>query len=182
MKFNTSTLFDELIDYTKNHLNYLQEIDSLKLEQLQSRPRPNSWNALECVEHLNRYGDFYIPELKLRISNSKYAAKKYFKSGILGNYFAKSMLPSAKKIQTFKSMNPIGSNLDKEVISKCIMQQKEILSILNEARKVDLTKTKTAISISKIIKLRLGDTLRIVIYHNDRHFLQAKNAINNLSE
>ncbi|RXM56703.1 hypothetical protein BOQ60_25350, partial [Chryseobacterium sp. CH1] len=31
---------------------------------------------------------------------------------------------------------------------------------------IDLEKTKTSISISKLIKLKLGDTFRFVIYHN----------------
>jgi hypothetical protein len=43
-----------------------------------------------------------------------------------------------------------------------------------KAQKVDLTKVKTAISLSKFIKLRLGDTLRFLVYHNERHILQAQ--------
>lgn len=86
------------------------------------------------------------------------------------------MLPkdSLNKMKTFKSMNPIHSNLDKKVLNEFIIQQKQMINLLNEAENVDLNKIKTSISISSLIKLRLGDTFRFVIYNNLRHIEQAK--------
>ena len=43
------------------------------------------------------------------------------------------------------------------------------------------TKTKTAISISKLMKLRLGDTFRFVTAHNERHLLQAENVLKDIN-
>jgi hypothetical protein len=48
------------------------------------------------------------------------------------------------------------------------------LNLLEQGKKVDLTRTRTSISISSLIKLRLGDTLRVVIYHNQRHLAQVR--------
>lgn len=45
--------------------------------------------------------------------------------------------------------------------------------ILSDLREKDLQKTKTSISISSWVKLQLGDTLRVVIYHQERHLKQA---------
>jgi uncharacterized damage-inducible protein DinB len=45
--------------------------------------------------------------------------------------------------------------------------------LLQSAREVDLNRTKTAISITKLITLKLGDTFRFVITHNERHMAQA---------
>jgi len=50
-------------------------------------------------------------------------------------------------MKTFKSMNPIGSNLDKSVIKEFISQQKQIKTLLSDANKIDLNKVKTSISI-----------------------------------
>ena len=49
-------------------------------------------------------------------------------------------------------------------------------SLLNQAREVDLTKTKVPISLTRFIKLRLGDTFRFFVYHIERHILQAEKA------
>lgn len=179
MKIQTIELLDELVDYTQNHLTEIKEWLDLPLEILQKRPHPDSWSALECIEHLNYYGNFYLVEIENQMNRSHLAATKEFKAGILGNYFAKSMLPKAKggKMKTFNEMNPMGKKLDKSVLETFIAQLNQMLQILETARNKDLNRIKTSISISKWIKLKLGDTLRIVIYHNHRHILQAKKAL-----
>ena len=62
-------------------------------------------------------------------------------------------------------------------IDRFINQQKEYLELIEKSKKINLTKTKTAISISKLIKLRLGDTFRFITAHNERHLLQAENIL-----
>ena len=74
-------------------------------------------------------------------------------------------------------MDPTGSALDSSVLDKFIIQQEKLLSLLEAAKQVDLSKVKTSISISKWVKLRLGDTLRVVVYHNWRHMVQAQKLI-----
>lgn len=180
MKINAENLINELIRTTEKNMNEVQSFKDLTNEELNIKANAESWSILECIEHLNRYGDFYIPEISKRMESSNFKKSPTFRSGILGNYFAKSMLPKEKlnKMKTFKSMNPNNSILDRSVLDKFLYQQGLILDLLNRARNVNLTRTKTSISISKWIKLRLGDTLRVVIYHNLRHIVQAMNIVN----
>ncbi|MGL6127923.1 DinB family protein [Chryseobacterium artocarpi] len=177
MKISTISLLNELKDKTGNHLQYAETLLLKPENELNFRISTDSWSVLECLEHLNRYGDFYIPEVTQRISSSKTSFKPEFNPGVLGNYFAKSMLPKEKlnKMKTLKTMNPIHSQLNKEVVEKFILQQKQWLELLEKGREIDLGKTKTSISISKLITLKLGDIFRFVIYHNERHIVQAKN-------
>lgn len=178
MKFDKETLIQDLAEQTRINLNEAERLLALPLEALNKRAAEGKWSALECVEHLNRYGDFYMPEISQRIANAKVETEGQFKSGLLGQYFAEMMKPRPKlnTMNTLKMMNPIGSDLDESTLKKFITQQKQTLELLNKSREVSLTKTKTAISISKLIKLRLGDTFRVVIYHNNRHILQALKA------
>jgi hypothetical protein len=175
MTIPSEKLIQDLIERSRINIKKAEKLNLLSIEKLNWRAEKNSWSILECVEHLNLYGEFYIPEIKKRIENSKNQPKENFKSGFLGDYFAKSMLPKEKlnKMKTFKDKNPIGSKLDKSTIDNFILQQEQILNLLEKAREVDLNKTKTAISISKWIKLKMGDTFRVVIYHNERHLVQA---------
>jgi len=175
MKTKTETLISNLTERTKNHMNQAEKFSQLRLEELNKKSSPESWSVLECIEHLNRYGDYYLPEIEGRLRNNKTTPDPEFKSGLIGNYFAEMMLPGekVKKMKTFKSMNPAGSKLDKKVLTKFIDQQKKMLELLDRSREVSLNKTKTSISISNLIKLKLGDTFRVVIYHNERHVVQA---------
>lgn len=172
-------LIKELIELTQKNIYEIQVFKELPIEKLNQKLNAKSWSALECIEHLNRYGDFYIPEIKNQIEKSTHKKSETFKSGILGNYFAQSMFPKEKlnKMKTFKSMNPLNSSLNKSVLDKFIYQQKQILELLEKSKNTNLTRTKTSISIAKWMKLRLGDTFRVVIYHNLRHIEQAKNTI-----
>ncbi|MEG0928798.1 DinB family protein [Chryseobacterium sp.] len=182
MKISTLQLLEELKDRTGNHLQYAQTLLLKPENELNFRMSTDSWSVLECLEHLNRYGDFYIPEISHRISSSATSSQPFFRSGILGNYFAKSMLPKEKlnKMKTLKAMNPIHSQLNKEVLTEFAKQQQLLLELLEKAKHIDLEKTKTAISISKLITLKLGDTFRFVIYHNARHLAQVERILNNI--
>ncbi len=180
MKSTNAVLIEDLIQRTKQVLNDTMPLLALEESVLNLKADATTWSILECIEHLNYYGIFYLPEIKQRIQKAQvYSEEQIFKSGWLGNYFANSMLPKAKlnKMKTFTSMNPAGSKLDKSVLSTFVEQQKEMLDLLQLARRVNLTKTKTAISLTKWIQLRLGDTFRVVIYHNQRHLVQAQKAL-----
>lgn len=183
MKISTSKLISELKNISQENIQFAKTLLDKEISELNFRNSEESWSVLECLEHLNRYGNFYVPEISKRISTSKFPPKTEFSSGILGDYFAKSMLPKQKlnKMKTFKSMNPIHSNLDKDVVKEFINQQNQLLGLLEQSNRINLEKTKTSISISKLVKLKLGDTLRFIIYHNLRHIEQAKNVLKTIS-
>lgn len=169
------SLITDLIKRTQQSMNDAEKLKSLSEKELNWKPSPESWSILECIAHLNYYGDFYIPEIKQRIAQSPTKPESYFRSGLLGGYFAKMMLPKEKlnKMKTIKSTDPINSQLTPEVLDIFTNQQKQLLDLLDKSRNVSLNKIRVPISISKIIKLKLGDTFKVVIYHNQRHLLQA---------
>ncbi len=187
MKIQAEVLVTDLMNRTKQLILEAEALKEKSEEQLNYKQHSESWSVLECLEHLNLYGRFYLPEIEKRITtfplrrgtegeDVKYCFDPVFKSGRLGNYFANSMLPKEKlnKMKTFKNMNPLNSKLDKKVIDEFISQQEQMLRLLEKSRKISLNKIRTAISISKLIKLKLGDTFRFVIYHNQRHMVQAQ--------
>ncbi|RQO32239.1 hypothetical protein DBR32_01115 [Taibaiella sp. KBW10] len=175
MHIDTNTLLSQLKESTLNLIAKANVLASQTEQSLNWRPDKDSWSTLECLQHLNLYGNFYLPEIDKRIRQSRHRQPvATFKSGVLGNYFAQSMLPKEKlnKMKTFKNMNPINSALDKKIIEVFIAQQQQILNLLEAAGHINIIKTKTSISISSMITLRLGDTFRFFINHNIRHFQQ----------
>lgn len=167
-------LIQTLLEQTRQIINQAEKIKSCDLNTLTWKENEISWSILECLEHLNLYGNFYLPEMENKIKNSTTKTDLEFKSGILGNYFAKSMLPKEKlnKMKTFKDKNPLNANLDKTVIDKFINQQIKLLELLNQSRNVSLNKVKIQTSISSLIKLKLGDTFQFFINHIIRHLQQ----------
>lgn len=178
MQSTSEFLLADLRERTQKHIRAAEELLTLSDEQLNQRSSETSWSALECLEHLNLYGDFYLPEISQKIAGSRHQSEHHFKSGLLGNYFANSMLPKEKlnKMKTLKDKNTLGSFLTRQTIHRFIDQQQEMLTLLEKAADVSLNRTKTRISIPLPVRLKLGDTFRFVIYHNERHILQAKKA------
>ena len=178
---DTPDLLQRLTERTERNLAAGHRFAALTSDQLHLRPRPDAWNALECLAHLNHYGDYYLPEIRRRIDTTKHRTPApTYTSSWLGNKFAAGMKPGPKttKVRTFKSANPVNFGLapDRSAIDEFIRQQEETLELLDKAAAVDLTKTKTGISITRLLKLRLCDTLRVVVYHNWRHVEQAERA------
>lgn len=167
-------LIQTLLEQTKQIINQAEKLKHYDLNILTWKENKTSWSILECLEHLNLYGNFYLPQMENKIKNSTTKTELEFKSGILGNYFSKSMLPKEKlnKMKTFKDKNPLNANLDKTVIDKFINQQIKLLDLLNQSRNVNLNKVKIKISISSFIKLKLGDTFQFFINHIIRHLHQ----------
>lgn len=171
---NSEFIIQNLIEDTRKSLNQVEGLKNIDLNSLKWKENKTSWCILECLEHLNLYGDFYLLQIENQIKNSTTKADLEFKSGVLGNYFAKSMLPKEKlnKMKTFKDKNPLNENLDKTVIDKFIKQQIKLLDLLNQSRKVSLNNVKIQTSISSLIKLKLGDTFQFYINHIIRHLKQ----------
>lgn len=175
MNVDTENLLNDLTEVVNANTRQTRIFLNLSLEQLNHKPGPDRWSILECIEHLNLYAAFYIPETKARIRQTKHKKPApRFKSGFLGDYFANSMLPKAKMktMKTFKDKNPNGRMLDLQVLHQFIAYQEEWLQILAAAKAINLNKTKCALTIP-ILKLRLGDTFRFIFAHDQRHIAQA---------
>lgn len=179
MVSTSKQLLQDLLILTRNNLNAVESFKNQPIASLQWRQHPKSWNVLECIEHLNRYGHFYIPEITQKIQTAKHPSAEQFKGNWLGSYFSKSVAykQQVNTMKTFAAMNPLNSKLTQETLDIFIEQQHQLIDLLDKASTVNLDKTKTAISISKWIKLRLGDTFKVVIYHNERHIKQAEKTL-----
>jgi hypothetical protein len=181
---------EDLILITKENLNNVQQLEHASIEALNSKKSETSWSALECIQHLNLYSDFYHPEITKRLDDispfgggemGRISQVEQFKSSWLGKKFIDSvrLKDRLKPMNSPKKMNPslISSELNEDVLSKFKNDQKELLDLLNKSREVSLIKVKTAISISKMIKLHLGDTFGVLVHHNQRHVAQAMKAV-----
>ena len=174
---NSQNLLEEISNSTKSYISTAEKLNEKSDAELNWKENSESWSILECLEHLNLYAKFYNQEIQTVIENAKSKPQTEFKSGFLGNYFAKSMLPKEKlnKMKTAKNKNPLNSKLDKNVIENFIAQQKEFCNLLEQAKNVDLNKEKTKISITNLIKLKLGDTFLFLNNHTFRHLKQIQN-------
>jgi len=175
----TKELLQKLIEQTKHNINTVEKFRMLSHDTLNFKENADKWSMLECIEHLNLYGDHYFLEMEKAIQSATSVYEPLFKSGWLGKYFAESMLPKEKlnKMKTFKDKNPANSKLDIKVLDRFVEQQKHLLKLLDMSNKVSLEKVRIKTTLSSLLRLKLGDTFQFVINHNIRHLKQAEEVL-----
>lgn len=184
MKYNTTTLLEGLHSQTESNINKaITEWQQLSNTELVNQRGAGQWSAIQCLEHLNSYGRYYLPAMESAISKVGLSTpSQNFKSSWLGNYFYKSMLPAEngrpkKKMSSPKDHLP-GPQLSATIVlSEFISQQEKLLQLVRLAQQVNISEAKVPISIAKFIKLQLGDTFLFFVAHINRHMLQAEKAL-----
>jgi len=170
-----SSVLSELKEMTRANIAQVKEFQSSEIERLEKSATLESWNVLQCIEHLNRYSLFYLSEFQQKIEQGKkITGSLEFHQGFWGKKFTVGMLPSEgmKTMKTFASKNPEKQNLNLAVLNQFISDQQHFLDLLDQASKLDLNKNDCSITLP-LLKMRLGDTLRFYVYHNVRHIHQA---------
>lgn len=184
MRMTTQWVFNEVRSITERNILILkQKMSGLSDQQLRWKPTEATWNLLEIAAHLNEYAVFYHQAFLRRMEKTRFREpRENFVSSPLGRSAWISMkLGNAKnvkrKFNAPKLYNPTAtpSLVKGNDVVALLNGQRELLDILEKATQVNIRKVKVPISISKIIRLRLGDALLFVGYHNERHFQQALN-------
>ena len=181
MKFNSNSLLEGLQADVRQLIltvSFLQKEDP---ELLISAPTPGRWSVVQVLEHLNSYGRYYLPAVAKSLQSNKTTTEN-FASGWFGNYFTKIMRPGAdgkigNKMSSPKNHRPPERPDIRPVFDEFMNQQQQLLDLLDKAKEKNIGAIRTPISISRFIKLKVGDTFRFLIAHEQRHFVQIANTI-----
>jgi hypothetical protein len=179
MKTRQSELVAELAKKTAAAIQKTEAMKQLTEAELNCRPAPCRWSALECLEHLNLYGNYYLPEIERKLLLcSQIDGNFEYKSSFAGDFFTNTVKAgNQKKMKAPRNMTPVNAALTIATADTFLDQCRRLVAILEEAKRRDLMKVKTSVSLTKLMKLRIGDTIRFVVAHNERHILQAEAAL-----
>ncbi len=180
----TRWVLNEVVTITERNIQLLKtRFDSYSPQQLSWKPDAETWSIEEIFAHLNAYSRYYHVAFQSKMETTRFKTPtESFSSSPLGKSAWISMkLGNAKnvkrKFNSPKSFDP--SHFPELVHANTLEELKslqyELLHLLEKVITVNLKKVKVPISISKWIRLRLGDALLFVTYHNERHFQQAFN-------
>jgi uncharacterized damage-inducible protein DinB len=181
-KFKSEELINQLQADVKQIIaaaEHLQTADPVKLNYC---PEEGSWSVAQVLEHLNAYNRHYLPAIEKSMIHISKDTSAWFIPGFWGNYFTKMMMPGnvyeiKNKMKASKNFIPDkGANVE-AVFKEFFQHQNRLLQLLDVARRRNLNSIRIPISINKLVRLRLGDMFRFLIAHEQRHMIQARNAI-----
>ncbi|HEY4063778.1 MAG TPA: DinB family protein [Puia sp.] len=184
--FSKQGLITELLDRTELIKASIQPFLRLTNDQLHHRPAPGKWSIVEIFGHLNIMHDIYIRSILARTTLAPDVESSSYRSGWLGDWVYEKIMPRADgsvfKLKALKShCADISAEEGKEVLESFLRKCDAIDDILRHVSTKDLQRIKIPFSFSRMIRLRLGDNLRYLVAHGERHLLQAQRVMKNVT-
>lgn len=182
MTHNAAELLDAMRDITLQvKMDVSGPLANAGAARFVRKPSADRWSAAECLEHLCRYGDHYLPVFRQALADSKLDPEPTFRNGMLGGAFVRTMkvgddATPGRTMRSPKGWNPTGEGFRPDVLLAFLDQQEDFLKVIAAARSTDICRVKIPLSIAPWIKIRMGDMLAALVYHNQRHLAQAQRA------
>ncbi|NBC18619.1 MAG: DinB family protein [Bacteroidetes bacterium] len=150
--------------------------DTLTEAQLTWKPAPDVWSIAECVEHLIVMGRLYYPRIAEAIERADTATgtPPPHRPTLMGRLFYWIVRPGGLKVKTFGLFKPKPMAVNAGTGDRFLRQQDELLDLLHRAAAVDLNSARFSSPLSSLIRFNVGDGLRVMVAHQQRHLQQAR--------
>lgn len=184
---NSNTLLELLQNDVREILLQCTALQNTNQPLLTQQPQPGKWSVAQVLEHLNIYARYYITAIEEKLHLNQSGPNQNFTPGWLGNYFTNLMKPTEEKNIKSKMKSPANAVPSAQpdalaMLNEFINHQHHLLNLLQIARTANLDYNRIPISLTKLIKLKLGDTFRFFIAHEQRHFLQIENTLKQVEQ
>lgn len=185
--YSRTTLLRELLDRTELLKANTQVFLRLTDDQLNYRPAPGKWSITEIYGHLNLSLDHYMKPILSRIALAPEYPPDVYRSGLLGDWVYDRIMPrsdgSVFRLKTLKIYRP-----DRSALTDCkaeLTQFQRHCDALDDILRHVTTKDLRRLRIPFLLPglgLQLGDLLRVLVAHGERHLLQAQRLMNSCLE
>ena len=153
--------------------------------KLQWRPRQERWSIVESLQHLVLLLELYLPKIEQAIHKGKtlniIADGTAFRSGLLGKYLLRSIrIKDDNSIHRFsKCPNKLRPESTIEgaaslVVENYLQYSAQLLNLLSASKALHLEQIKVTLPLVPLFRLKLGDMLQCLVYHIERHIVQAQ--------
>jgi DinB superfamily len=174
----------ELLISQTDHI--AEETDStfghLSSAQLNWKAAAGRWSIAQCFDHLLTTNRSYFPMFEQVLQGQRKASlleRVPMLPSMWGKLAIKSLDPKAtRKLKAPKDIQPSSSDLGKQVLQDFVTQQKQIVDYMTGMKDFDLNRIVVTSPILAIMTYSLMDAFKIIVVHERRHLIQAKNVAN----
>lgn len=177
------TLLADLRTRIQDHVarveTHFAELDD---EHLHWKPAPKEWSVLECFDHLALTFEYYRPKVTRALENPAPVAAglDQYSPSRWGRFYMYFALNPRFSFPTADAITPASAAaIDRSVFGRYLESQAELLQRLDQVGAVDLSRTR--VPIERGISFNLGDIFKILVYHDEVHFLQAQRVVEQLA-
>jgi hypothetical protein len=150
-------------------------VRGLSVEQLNWKPRPESWSVGQCLEHLCLSGEVYLQPIETALKNQPPSPVQEITPGWFGAWFIRNYIaPSNKKARAPKKIAPVLSTVDPSILDRFLAMNREIRALIERAAPFDVNRIRFENPFVSIIRFTVGTGFEILSKHEVRHLLQAE--------
>lgn len=157
-----------------------REFSNLSESQLRQQPAPDKWSIIECLQHLNLAERFYIRNIQHKVDQlgvlQTNPTDQSLKAGLVGKALCWAVDPNTtmklKAPSIVKPRRPEEWNVA-EVMSQFVELQTILKDSIDRAIYLDWNQAKLPTLFGNWLKINLGDALRMLVLHTERHLAQA---------
>ena len=186
-RYKSEDLLNELAEDVKKIKKGAHYFSSVEKNKMVYCPAKKKWSIVQVLEHMNAYCRFYLPQIEKELSVLSQKSSPVFTPGFLGNMFTNSMRPKnvfeiKNKMKTSKKYTFPNSLNVETVLQEFLDHQDRLLQLMELAKTRDLNAIRLPITITSLVKLKLGDVFRFLVAHEQRHMIQARNTLKAVGE
>lgn len=138
------------------------------------RPSPERWGVADCLEHLLVTGQLYHPALRALIDaapRDPARDARRWSPTLVGRLFLRLVGPRGRATPAPSRLRPPQARPDADV--RLLAQQGELRRLIADAHGADLRGIRVTSPLSRLLTLRLGEALEMLLAHQQRHLAQA---------
>lgn len=150
----------------------------LSTRQINWQPDAGEWSIAQCFDHLVISNRPYIPLIE-QIREGRKRPRLQERLPLFRTLFARLILrtlrpDSGRKARARQALLPSSSQIEPDVIPSFLEQQDRLLALMAATRGLDLDRITVTSPVFGLVTYSLMDAYRIVVAHEQNHFVQAR--------
>lgn len=148
------------------------------------RPAAGRWSVGECLGHLALMNGIYLDAIEVAVGRARDAGlvadrvEIAMRHGRLGDAFVRSLEPPPGRFKGKAFARTVPEQKPKSVVLPMFIDaQDRLVRTLEDARGVDLRRTRMRSPLFRALRLTLGQSFGAVLAHNRRHIWQAEGVV-----
>jgi hypothetical protein len=156
---------------------------SLTIEELNWKPRPDQWSVGQCLEHLCVANEVYCRAISDSLADHPVAIVQEIAPGWLGRWFIRNYIEPSSKLKRRRAPRKIkpGPQVEPSVLDRFLESNHLARSLVHRARNYDVNRIRFRNPFVPVIYFTVGTGLEILSKHERRHLLQAERVRDSLN-
>ena len=148
----------------------------LTLEQLNWRPRPDAWSIGQCLHHLHKTNEVYLPAISISLEGRRRGAIDEIRLGWFSRWFMRNYItrnPGGAKARAPGKIVP-SQKVEPSVLEWFLQSNRAARELVYTSSDYDVNRIRFKNPFIPVLRFTVGTGLEIVAQHQSRHLLQGE--------